>query len=138
MFPGDFKKQCCPNQAYHLSPKPICAHLYSNLDNSSSVYPIKTLETSQTLHLVGPLLSSVSRSVLSGSLQPHGLWPARILCPWNSPGKHSQVGSRSLLQEIFPTQGLNAGFLHCRWILNHVSHQGRPPREADTALPTCT
>ena len=75
----------------------------------------------------------MSRPVLSDSLQLHGLWPARLLCPWNSPGKHTQVGSRSLLQEIFPTQELNAGFLHCRWFLNRVSHQGRPPREADTA-----
>ena len=27
---------------------------------------------------------SVSRSVVSDSLQPHGLQPARLLCPWNS------------------------------------------------------
>ena len=29
-----------------------------------------------------------------------------------------------LLQEIFPTQGLNPGLLHCRWILYHLSHLG--------------
>ena len=36
------------------------------------------------------------------------------------------VGSLSLLQGIFPTQGLNPGFSHCRWIRYQLSHQGRP------------
>ena len=36
------------------------------------------------------------------------------------------VASRSLLQGIFPTQGLNPGLPHCRWILYHMSHQGSP------------
>ena len=38
----------------------------------------------------------------------------RLLCPWNSPGKNTGVGSHSLLQGIFPTQGWNLGLLHCR------------------------
>ena len=33
--------------------------------------------------------------------------------PWNSPGKSTGVGSHSLLQRIFPTQGLNPGLLYC-------------------------
>ena len=45
---------------------------------------------------------SESRSVMSRSLRPHGLYS-----PWNSPGQNTGVGSRSLLQGIFPTQGLN-------------------------------
>ena len=36
------------------------------------------------------------------------------------------VYSHSLLQGIFRTQGLNLGFLHCRQILHHLSHQGSP------------
>ena len=40
-------------------------------------------------------------------LQAHGLWPARILCLWNSPGKNTGVGYHVLLQEIFLTQGSN-------------------------------
>ena len=51
---------------------------------------------------------------LSDSLWPHGLYPARLLCPWNSPGKKTGVASHSLLQGIFLTQGLNLGLLHCR------------------------
>ena len=35
------------------------------------------------------------------------------------------MGYRFLLQEIFPTQGLNLSLLHCRQILYHLSHQGR-------------
>ena len=67
---------------------------------------------------------SVSCSVLSNSLQPHGLQPTRLLGPWNSPGKNTGIGCHSLLQGIFPTQGMNPGLLHCRWILYHLRHQG--------------
>ena len=50
--------------------------------------------------------------------------PTRLLCPWNSPGKNTEVGSHSRLQGIFPTQGLNPDFLHWRQILYCLSHQG--------------
>ena len=46
-------------------------------------------------------------SVMSDSLQPHRLWPARLLCPWGSPGKNTGVGCHSFLQGLFPTQGSN-------------------------------
>ena len=67
-----------------------------------------------------------SCSVVSDSLQPRGLWPARLLCPWNSPGRSTSVGSLSLLQGIFPTQGSNPGLPHCRQTLYCLSHQGSP------------
>ena len=47
-------------------------------------------------------------------LDPQGLWPDRLLCPWNSPGKNTGVGCHFLLQGILPTQELNPSFLHCR------------------------
>ena len=47
----------------------------------------------------------VSCSAMSNFLQSHGLKPVRLLCPWNSPGKNTGVGSHSLLQGIFPNQG---------------------------------
>ena len=56
---------------------------------------------------------------MSNSFQPHGL-----LNPWNSPGHNAGVGSLSLFQGIFPTQGLNPGLPHCGWILYHLSHEG--------------
>ena len=43
---------------------------------------------------------------------PHGLQPARLVCPWDSPGKNTGVGCQALLQGIFPTQGLNPCLLH--------------------------
>ena len=46
-------------------------------------------------------------SVVSDSLRPYGLQPARLLCPWDSPGKNAGVGCHALLQGIFPTQGSN-------------------------------
>ena len=42
---------------------------------------------------------------------------------WNSPGQNTAVSSCSLLQVIFPTQGLNPGLPHCRWILYQLNHQ---------------
>ena len=48
--------------------------------------------------------------------------PARLLCPWDTPGKNTGEGCHSLLQGIFSTQGLNPGLLHCRQILYHLSH----------------
>ena len=52
-------------------------------------------------------------SVTSDSLQLH-----RLYRPWNSSGQKTGVGSPSLLQGIFPTQGSNPGLLHCRRILH--------------------
>ena len=62
---------------------------------------------------------SESRSVLPDSLWLHGLYS-----PWNSPNQDTGVGSLSLLQGIFPTQGSNPVLLHCRRILYQLSHQG--------------
>ena len=58
--------------------------------------------------------------------------PPGSSCSWNSPNKNTEAGCHSLLQGIFPTQGSNAGLLHCRWILYHLSHQRSPL--ADTYL----
>ena len=62
---------------------------------------------------------SESRSVVSDSLPTHGLYS-----PGNSPGQNIGVGSLSLLQGIFPTQGSNPGLPHCRQILSQLSHKG--------------
>ena len=68
----------------------------------------------------------VSHSVASDALWPQGLKPTGLLCPWHSPGKNTRMGSHSLLQGIFPTQGLKSGLLHCRQITYQLSHQGSP------------
>ena len=70
-----------------------------------------------TLNLIK--FESESHSAVPDSLQPHGLYIlARIL--------QARVGSLSLLQGIFPTQGSNPGLPYCRWILYQPSHQGSP------------
>ena len=64
-------------------------------------------------------------SVVSNSLQPDGLQPTRLLCPWDFPGQKTAVGCHFLLQGNFPTQGSNpclpVSSLSCidRWILYH-------------------
>ena len=68
-----------------------------------------------------PLKWTESPSVVSNSLRPHGLYS-----PWNFLDQNTGVGSPSLLQGIFPTQGLNPGLPHCRQILYQLSHQGSP------------
>ena len=118
---------------------------------------------------------SKSRSVVSNSLQPHGLYsPCNSLGQntgvdsfFSSPGdlpnpgieprssalqvdslpaepqgkpKNTRVGSLSLIQQIFLTQELNQGLLHCRQILYQLSYQGSHPEsfchraEINTAL----
>ena len=65
--------------------------------------------------------TSESRSVVSDSLWHDGLHSA-----WDSPGQNTGVGSLSLLQGIFPTQGSNPGLPHHRQILYQLSHKGSP------------
>ena len=60
---------------------------------------------------LGSRTESQSGSVMSNSLWLHGR------SPWNSPGQNTGVGSLSLLQGIFPTQGSKPSLPHCRWIL---------------------
>ena len=52
------------------------------------------------------------RSAVCDPLRPHGLYPARLLCPWGFPGKSTGVGCHFLLQGIFPTRGWNPCLLH--------------------------
>ena len=52
--------------------------------------------------------------------------PHRLYSPWSSPGQNTRVGSLSLLQGLFPTQGSNPGLPHYRQILYQLSHKGSP------------
>ena len=81
-----------------------------------------------------PLIESGSEnhSVVSYSLKLHGL-----CSPWNSLGQNTGVGSFSLLQTIFPTQGLNPGLPHCRWILYQLNHKGSKGSPI-LSLPVCS
>ena len=63
------------------------------------------------LFLQGRVCAPRAESVMSDS-RPHGLQPARLLCPWNFPGKNTGVGCHFLLQGIFPTQGSKPCLFH--------------------------
>ena len=60
--------------------------------------------------------------------------PTRFLRPWDFPSKNTGAGCHFLLQEIFPTQGLNPGLPQCRQMLYHLSHQGSPLEPLDLWL----
>ena len=68
-------------------------------------------------HITLRVKSEVAQSCLT--LQPHGLYPTRLPCPRDFPGKSTGVGCHFLLQGIFLTQELNPGLR-----LYHLSHQG--------------
>ena len=66
-------------------------------------------------------------SVVSDSLQPHGLQPGRLLYPWDFPGKNTGVGCHFLIQGIFLTQRSNPGPPHCRQTLYHLGSKLSKP-----------
>ena len=66
---------------------------------------------------------------LSNSLRPHELYS-----PWNSQGQNTGVGSLSLIQGIFPTQGSNPGLPNFRQILYQLSHKGSPSLQYNHCL----
>ena len=74
------------------------------------------------------LFNMLSRLVITGlgkraaqivyPTRSRGLQPTRLLCSWDSPGKNPAVGCHTLLQGIFPTQGLNLNLPH--WLADFV------------------
>ena len=79
----------------------LCRH------SSSLTYCWLTISEERALTVCCELCCCVC-SVVSDSLQPRGLQPARLLCPWDAPGKNTGVGCHALLQGIFLIQGLNS------------------------------
>ena len=118
----------------------VCPYLLS-LNNPTCLYPIEgsgfrlrwltywctmsMLMLTEVNTVVGLVLTQPG-SILNALLfscpvvhWPHGLQPARLLCPLDSPGKNPGMGCHFLLQGIFPTKELNPSLLHCRSILYH-------------------
>ena len=67
-----------------------------------------------------------ARSVVSSSLQHHGLQPAMLLCLWDYPGRNTGVDCHALLQGIFLSQGLNPHLLHWQVDSLPLRHEGSP------------
>ena len=60
----------------------------------------------QFLLCVCVCVCALNRSVVSDSLLPHGLQPARLRCPWDSPDRYTRVGCHALLQGSLPDPGI--------------------------------
>ena len=110
-------------RAFSLSPFTFIKWLFS----ASSLSAIRVV-SSAYLRLLMFLPAILSPACASSSLACWwpGCSPPGPSAYGNSPGKNTGVGCHALLQEIFPTQGLNPDLLHCRQILYHFSHQGSP------------
>ena len=89
---------------------------------STESKPLDHQESSIIYILMMFLPCSVANSCLT--LRPHGLYPARPICPWGFPGKNTGAGYHFPLQGIFPIQGWNSSLLwllHWQVMLYHCS-----------------
>ena len=82
---------------------------------------LKHMENSQAIKIIQCWFSFLFGIFWRGKGKPYGLYS-----PWNSPGQNIGVGSLSLLQGIFPTQGSNPGLPHCMRVLYQLSHKESP------------
>ena len=104
----------------------VLVRMQGNENNHTLLMGVQT-----TTHVRAQSLSCVS------FFETHGLWPARLLRPWDSPGKSTRVGCHFLLQGIFPSQGSNPCLLHWQADSLPLSHQGRPQKLAKTTFKIC-
>ena len=99
-------------------------------------YPHVHTHTPAHIHVCACMLS---HSAVSGSLPPHGLQPAGLLCPWNFPGRNTAVSCHFLLQGNFLTQGSNPRLLcllHWQADSLPLYHLGSP--QTCTQMHSCT
>ena len=90
----------------------ICSFLLTSLNCYATWLFIFEVQWSEIAQLCPTLCDPIDCSLPGSS------------CPWDFPGKNTGVGCHFLLQEIFPTPGLNLGLLHCRQTRYRLSHQG--------------
>ena len=121
VFCVSFAKSLNNQEAFYLL-SVECAFMYSLKEICHPISP----DSSHSINLTGSWYQACSESescsVVSNSLPPYGLQPARLLCPWDSPARILEWVA--LLQGTFLTQSSKAGLPHCRQILYHLSHQG--------------
>ena len=105
----------------------MCIYTTCPLPTDGHIGCFHILATVNSAAITRDLYMSVCvASVAPDSSRLHGLSPARLLCPWNPPGKNTGVGCHAFLQGIFPNQGLNPALLHRRQILYCLSYPGSP------------
>ena len=96
-----------------------CRQIFSSSEPPGKLYLDIRLVAQSCPALCDPMVRSLPGSSVHG----------------DSLGKNTGVGSHSLLQGIFPSQGSRPGLLHCRWILYSLSHQGSPRILKQAAYP---
>ena len=117
-------------QVSHRQPCQLCHGQVQSIDGSVMhwrLFPGK----------LGKLCEWKSLSRVWLFLTPWTIQTMEFSRPWNSPGQNTGVGSLSLLQGIFPTQGSNPGFPHCRRMLYQLSHKVSPRILEWVAYPFC-
>ena len=111
LSPTSHEARPCLHRPLIVSPLLPAISFAHALDHSAS-YPM-------------PCLCLVSQSCLTLCNPMDFSQPGSSVCG-DSLSKNTGVGCHALLQGIFPTQGSSPGLLHCRWILDHLSHQNSP------------
>ena len=101
-------------------------HLWKNIIGYFFTFPLsdELYELSNFILKFQPKVYQSEVKSLSSGLLFVTPWTARLLRPWDFPGKNTGVGGHFLFREIFLTQGLNLGLPHFRQALYHLSHQG--------------
>ena len=80
-----------------------------------------------------PYACVLSRFSCVWLLASYGLYPTRLLCSWDSPGKITGVHCRALLQGIFLTEGSNPHLLRLlHWQVGSLSLA--PPQKPKTTI----
>ena len=95
-----------------------------SLNNAFGIYPkeLKIMASQKFAHSVCCCCLVIKSC--PALVTRYGLQPARLLCPWDSPGKYTGVGCHFLLQGIFQTQGANPHLLQWQVDSSPLSHQG--------------
>ena len=99
-------------------------HAWSCVNKSPSASVFETVSSTCVCVCVCAQLCQILCNLMDYSppgSSVHGIFWARI-----EKCKSTWVGCHFLLQETFPTQGLNQGVPHCRQTLYRLSHQGSP------------
>ena len=140
---GEYSSGCgqCLSWWFFFSWYTMAEHLLFVLENTFPIYVVRPSIRFWSCGVCGQLeWVHAGRSVMSSFLWPMGCSPTRLLCPWDSPGQNTGVGSHPLLQGVFPTQGLNPGLLHWQSDSLPCEPPGKPCgqlRRADFIVPNC-
>ena len=93
------------NACMHAKSLQSCPTLWDPMDSSPPGSSVHRIVQARILEWVAICFSNAcmhAKSLQSClTVRPNGQQPTRLLCPWNSPGKNTAVGSHSLLQRVF-------------------------------------